>query len=84
MEGKERHEKLRFWEFVEQELELLVDMFGTYFSDECLRIMKRIYRKLRILILRNELARIERKQKNGKLTGKQAQHEKAKVRKTWM
>jgi hypothetical protein len=46
--------------------------------------MKRIYRKLRILILRNELARIERKQKNGKLTGKQAQHEKAKVRKSWM
>ena len=84
MEGKERHEKLRFWEFVEQELELLVDMFGTYFSDECLRIMKRIYRKLRILILRNELAKIERKQKSGKLTGKQAQHEKAKVRKTWM
>jgi hypothetical protein len=84
MNGKERHEKLRFMEFVEQELWLLIDMFGTHFSDECLRIMKRIYRKLRLLIVENELARVDRKRKNGKLTGKQAQHEKAKVKKSWL
>ena len=49
MEAKERHEKVRFMTFVEQQLALLTELFGTSFSDEALRIMKRIYKQLRIL-----------------------------------
>lgn len=56
----------------------------TACSDECLRVMKRIYRLLRVLILANELAKVERRRQGGKLTGKQAQHERAKVRKSWL
>lgn len=52
-------------------------------SDECLRVNKRIYKMLRILILENELQKVEQQRQAGKLTGKQAQHQKAKVRKKW-
>ena len=55
MEEKERHEKVRFMMFVEEQLALLTELFGTSFSDEALRIMKRIYKRLRLLILTNEL-----------------------------
>lgn len=61
----------------------LLTLFGTRFSDESLRIMKRIYRKLRRLILENELAIIDRKKEEGRMSPKQARSEKAKVRKTW-
>ena len=80
-EGK--HEKLRFWRWTEEQLTQLVSVFGTHFSDESLRIMKRIYRKLRRLILENELAKVEHRRASGKLTGKQAQHLRAKVKKSW-
>jgi len=80
-EGK--HEKYRFWRWVEERLAQLLTLFGTRFSDESLRIMKRIYRKLRRLILENELAIIDRKKEEGRMSPKQARSEKAKVRKTW-
>lgn len=83
MEEKERHEKVRFMTFVEQQLALLTELFGTSFSDEALRIMKRIYKQLRMLILVNELDRVERRRMNGKITGKQAVGIKAKLKKTW-
>ena len=83
MKETKGNEKVRFMMFVEQELALLTDMFGTSFSDESLRIMKRIYKQLRILILTNELARIEQRLKRGKITGKQAVRMKAKVRNSW-
>ena len=56
----------------------------TACSDECLRTIKRIYKRLRIMILVNELEKVERLRLSGKLTGKQAQHQKAKVKKTWL
>ena len=83
MKETKGYEKVRFMMFVEQELALLTDMFGTSFSDESLRIMKRIYKQLRILILLNELDRIEQCQQRGKITGKQAVSMKAKVKKSW-
>lgn len=83
MKKEERHEKLRFMMFVEEELMLLIDLFGTSFSDEAMRIMKRIYKLLRRLILTNELEKVERWRRSGKITGKQAVFEKAKVKKRW-
>lgn len=80
----ERHEKLRFMMFVEQELALLTELFGTFFSDEALRIMKRIYKQLRMLIVTNELEKVEQRRKHGKITGKQAVNEKAKIKKRWL
>ena len=83
MEEKERHEKVRFMMFVEEQLALLTELFGDYFSDEALRIMKRIYTRLRLLILTNELQRVERRRMSGKITGKQAVGLKAKLKKMW-
>ena len=53
-------------------------------TDEGLRIIKRIYRKLRILILRIELAMLERRKERKRITPKQAREEKAKVKKRWL
>ena len=83
MEEKERHEKVRFMMFVEEQLALLTELFGDYFSDEALRIMKRIYKRLRLLILTNELQRVERRRMNGKITGKQAVGLKSRLKKMW-
>lgn len=83
MKEKERHEKLRFMMFVEQELALITELFGTSFSDEALRIMKRIYKQLRLLIELNELAKVEHRLRSGRITGKQAVSEKAKVKRRW-
>ena len=69
---------------MEAELKQMLHAGRTACSDECLRVMKRIYRHLRVLILENELAKVERRRQCGKLTGKQAQHERAKVRKSWL
>ena len=68
MREMERHEKLRFMMFVEQELALLTELFGTFFSDEALRIMKRIYKQLRMLIVTNELEKVEQRRKHGKIS----------------
>jgi len=84
MREMERHEKLRFMMFVEQELALLTELFGAFFSDEALRIMKRIYKQLRMLIVTNELEKVEQRRKHGKITGKQAVSEKAKIKKRWL
>lgn len=69
---------------MEAELKQKLQTDRTACSDECLRVMKRIYKLLRILIVENELAKVERRKQRGKLTGKQAQHERAKVRKSWL
>ena len=69
--------------FVEEQLALLTELFGDYFSDEALRIMKRIYKRLRLLILTNELQRVERRRMNRKITGKQAVGLKARLKKMW-
>ena len=84
MSGKKEHEKLHFYRYVETELNRIAEYSENYVSDESLRIMKRIYRQLRILILRVELAIIDRKKEKGKLTPKQARSEKAKLKKKWL
>ena len=81
-EGK--HEVLHFLRYVEEGLlQLLVTADGEV-TDEGLRIMKRIYRKLRVLILRIELSMVERKKERKRITPKQAREEKAKVKKRWL
>lgn len=75
---------LRFWQYMEVEIDRLKAMGADGITDESLRIMKRIYRQLRILILRVELAVIDRKKEKGRLTPKQARAEKAKVRRRWL
>lgn len=75
---------LRFWQYMEVEIDRLKTMGADGITDESLRIMKRIYRQLRILILRVELAIIDRKKEKGKLTPKQARSEKAKLKKKWL
>ena len=81
-EGK--HEVLHFLRYVEEGLlQLLVTADGEV-TDEGLRIMKRIYRKLRVLILRIELAMVERRKERKRITPKQAREEKAKVKKRWL
>ena len=75
---------LRFWQYMEEEIGRLKAMGADGITDESLRIMKRIYRQLRILILRVELAVIDRKKEKGRLTPKQARSEKAKLKKKWL
>ena len=75
---------LRFWQYMEVEIDRLKTMRADGITDESLRIMKRIYRQLRILILSVELAIIDRKKEKGRLTPKQARSEKAKLKKKWL
>lgn len=84
MSGKKEHEKLHFYRYVETELNRIAEYSENYVSDESLRIMKRIYRQLRIQILSVELAVIDRKKEKGRLTPKQARSEKAKLKKKWL
>ena len=81
-EGK--HEVLHFLRYVEEGLSQLMVTADGGVTDEGLRIMKRIYRKLRVLILKVELAMIDRKKEKGKLKPKQACTERAKVKKRWL
>ena len=81
-EGK--HEVLHFLRYVEEGLSQLMVTANEGVTDEGLRIIKRIYRKLRVLILRVELAVIDRKKEKGRLTPKQARSEKAKLKKKWL
>ena len=81
-EGK--HEVLHFLRYVEKGLSQLMVTTNEGVTDESLRIIKRIYRKLRILILRIELAMVERRKERKQITPKQAREEKAKVKKRWL
>ena len=84
MGKKKKHEVLHFLRYVEEGLlQLLVTADGGV-TDEGLRIIKRIYRKLRVLILRIELAMVERRKERKRITPKQAREEKAKVKKRWL
>jgi hypothetical protein len=78
------HKTLRFWQWVEVEIDRLKAIGADGITDESLRIMKRINRQLRILILIVELAVIDRKKEKGRLTPKQARSEKAKLKKKWL
>ena len=69
---------------MEAELRQMNETSGTACSDESLRVIKRIHRELHVVILRNELERVERRRQRGKITGKQAQHLRAKFRKSWL
>ena len=81
-EGK--HEVLHFLRYVEEGLSQLMVTADGVVTDEGLRIIKRIYRKLRVLILRIELAMVERRKERERITPKQARTEKAKVKKRWL
>lgn len=81
-EGK--HEVLHFLRYVEEGLSQLMVTADGGVTDESLRIIKRIYRKLRVLILRIELAMVERRKERKRMTPKQAREEKAKVKKRWL
>lgn len=61
MNEKGKHEMLHFYRYVEAELNRITAVSELYFTDESLRIMKRIYRKLRLQIMKVELALIHRK-----------------------
>ena len=84
MNEKKKHGMLHFYRYVEVELNRIAECSEVYASDECLRIMKRIYRKLRILILKVEHAVILRKKQAGRITPKQARSELAKLKKKWL
>ena len=81
-EGK--HEVLHFLRYVEEGLSQLMVTADGGVTDESLRIMKRIYRKLRVLILRIELSMVERRKERKRITPKQAREERAKVKKRWL
>ena len=81
-EGK--HEVLHFLRYVEEGLSQLMVTADGEVTDEGLRIIKRIYRKLRVLILRIELAMVDRRKERKRITPKQAREEKAKVKKRWL
>ena len=84
MSKESKHDVLHFLRYVEEGLlQLLVTADGGV-TDEGLRIMKRIYRKLRVLILRIELAMVDRRKERKRITPKQAREEKAKVKKRWL
>lgn len=83
--GKDgKHEVLHFLRYVEQGLSQLMVTANEGVTDESLRIIKRIYRKLRILILRIELAMVDRRKERKGITPKQARTEKARVKKRWL
>ena len=84
MSKRDTHKMLQFWRLVEEGIDRVVATDSDGVTDECLRIMKRIFRKLRILILKVELAMIDRKKERGKLKPKQACTERAKVKKRWL
>ena len=84
MSKKKKHEVLHFLRYVEEGLSQLMVTADGGVTDEGLRIMKRIYRKLRVLILRIELAMVDRRKERKRITPKQARTEKAKVKKRWL
>ena len=84
MNDKEKHGMLHFYRYMDVELNRIAECSEVYVTDESLRIMKRIYRKLRIFILKVELAVILRKKKAGRITPKQARTEQARLRKKWL
>ena len=84
MGKKKKHEVLHFLRYVEEGLSQLMVTTDGGVTDESLRIMKRIYRKLRVLILRIELALVQRRKERKRITPKQAREEKAKVKKRWL
>ena len=84
MSKKKKREVLHFLRYVEEGLSQLMVTADGGVTDESLRIIKRIYRKLRVLILRIELAMVERRKERKRITPKQAREEKAKVKKRWL
>lgn len=84
MGKKKKYEVLHFLRYVEEGLSQLIVTTDGGVTDEGLRIIKRIYRKLRVLILRIELAMVERRKERKRITPKQAREEKAKVKKRWL
>ena len=84
MNREEKQGMLHFWRYVEEGMGKLEALAESEFTDESIRVMKRIYKKLHRLILKLELALIDRKKEKGKLTPKQARTEKAKVKKRWL
>ena len=84
MSKESKHDVLHFLRYVEEGLSQLMVTADGGVTDEGLRIIKRIYRKLRILILRIELAMVERRKERKRITPKQAREEKAKVKKRWL
>lgn len=84
MNEKKKHGILHFYRCVEAELNRIAECSEVHVFDESLRIMKRIYRKLRILILKVEHAVILRKKQAGRITPKQERTEQAKLKKKWL
>lgn len=84
MSKESKHDVLHFLRYVEEGLSQLMVTADGGVTDEGLRIIKRIYRKLRVLILRIELAMVERRKERKRITPKQAREEKAKVKKRWL
>lgn len=84
MGKKEKHRILHFWQAMERGITGMSEMTDKDFTDESLRVMKRIYRRLRVLIVKAELAVVERRKEKGYITPKQARSEKAKVKRRWL
>lgn len=84
MKKKEKHRILHFWQAMEKRIFGISMTTEMEFTDESLRIMKRIYKRLRLLIVKAELVAVERRKERGYITPKQARSEKAKVKKRWL
>ena len=76
--------RLEFLRQVEKELAEWGTMDRKEFSEACLQAMKHIYRMLRNVIYQVEVHRIERRKQEGRITPKEAVHQKAKVRKQYL
>ena len=77
----DRNERLHSMQRMESEMKRLRSKYGTACSDECLRLMKQVYRLLRIMIVECETGIIDRKKREGVITPMKARSMKAKLRK---
>ena len=64
----DRNERLHSMLRMESEMKSLRSMHGTTCSDECLRIMKQVYKLLRIMIVECETRIVDRKKREGVIT----------------
>lgn len=84
MVKKKSHESIRFFHSVENGIERLVAVYGTDFSEACIRSMKQIVRKLQLLLYRCAEDRISRDKELLRITPKEAVRLRAKNRKRYL
>ena len=83
MKKDEHYEKTRFFHAVEKDWGQLKNKYGYDCSEACMQSMKRIHKELRNAIYQGEVLSIERKKQQGKITPKEAVHQKSLCRKKY-